>query len=62
MVARSSDPTRALPSLVDFLIRTGAHTSYLALLGGSDAQYLDHRGNVQAGIDALPKPLPPDPP
>lgn len=25
---------------------------YLALLGGAEAQYLDHRGNVQAGIDA----------
>jgi len=28
------------------------HSEYLALLGGSDAQYLDHRGNVQAGSDA----------
>jgi len=34
-VARSSDPARALAGLVEFLIRTGAHTSYLALLGGS---------------------------
>lgn len=34
-VARSSDPERALAGLVEFLIRTGAHTSYLALLGGS---------------------------
>jgi SAM-dependent methyltransferase len=25
---------------------------YLALLGGAESQYLDHRGNVQAGIDA----------
>ncbi|MFN2374940.1 MAG: bifunctional [glutamate--ammonia ligase]-adenylyl-L-tyrosine phosphorylase/[glutamate--ammonia-ligase] adenylyltransferase [Candidatus Binatia bacterium] len=34
-VARSSDPQRALSGLVEFLIRTGAHTSYLALLSGS---------------------------
>ncbi len=34
-VVRSSDPSRALSGLVEFLIRTGAHTSYLALLGGS---------------------------
>jgi glutamate-ammonia-ligase adenylyltransferase len=34
-VARSSDPSGALSRLVEFLIRTGAHTSYLALLGGS---------------------------
>jgi len=34
-VARSSDPERALDGLVEFLIRTGAHTSYLALLGSS---------------------------
>src|SRR6185369_17227272 len=34
-VARSSDPSRALSGLVEFLIRTGAHTSYLALLSGS---------------------------
>jgi SAM-dependent methyltransferase len=25
---------------------------YLSILGGPDAQFLDHRGNVQAGIDA----------
>jgi glutamate-ammonia-ligase adenylyltransferase len=29
------DPDRAVDGLVQFLIRTGAHTSYLALLGGS---------------------------
>jgi len=34
-VARSSDPAHAFSGLVEFLIRTGAHTSYLALLGGS---------------------------
>jgi hypothetical protein len=28
------------------------HPDYVAFLGGSDTQYLDHRGNVQAGIDA----------
>jgi SAM-dependent methyltransferase len=28
------------------------HADYLGLLGGTDAQYLDHRGNVQAGLDA----------
>jgi hypothetical protein len=27
-------------------------SEYLSLLGGQDAQYLDHRGNVQAGVDA----------
>jgi hypothetical protein len=27
-------------------------SEYLALLGGPDAQFLDHRGNVQAGVDA----------
>ncbi len=32
--------------------RQKPHPDYLALLGGSDAQYLDHRGNVQAGVDA----------
>jgi SAM-dependent methyltransferase len=32
--------------------RQKPHPDYLALLGGADAQYLDHRGNVQAGIDA----------
>src|SRR5436189_291199 len=25
---------------------------YLALLGGPESQFLDHRGNVQAGVDA----------
>lgn len=34
-VASSSDPERALDGLVEFLLRTGAHTSYLALLSGS---------------------------
>ncbi len=28
------------------------HADYLSLLGGLDTQYLDHRGNVQAGVDA----------
>ena len=32
--------------------RQKPHPEYLALLGGSDAQYLDHRGNVQAGVEA----------
>ncbi len=32
--------------------RQRPHPDYLALLGGAEAQYLDHRGNVQAGIDA----------
>jgi SAM-dependent methyltransferase len=32
--------------------RQKPHPDYLALLGGSESQYLDHRGNVQAGIDA----------
>ena len=32
--------------------RQKPHPEYLALLGGSDAQYLDHWGNVQAGVDA----------
>lgn len=36
-VAASADPQRALDHLVEFLIRTGAHTSYLALLSGSPA-------------------------
>ena len=31
--------------------RQKPHPEYLALLGGSDTQYLDHRGNVQAGVD-----------
>ncbi len=34
-VLSSSDPLRALDGMVEFLIRTGAHTSYLVLLGGS---------------------------
>ncbi len=34
-VLRSSDPETALGRLVDFLLRTGAHTSYLALFSGS---------------------------
>ena len=33
----SADPQAAVERLVDFLIRTGAHTSYMALLGGSPA-------------------------
>lgn len=33
----SADPQAAVDRLVDFLIRTGAHTSYMALLGGSPA-------------------------
>ena len=33
----SADPETAVDRLVDFLIRTGAHTSYLALLSGSPA-------------------------
>ncbi len=36
-VTRSADPATALDQLVEFLIHTGAHTSYLALLGGSPA-------------------------
>ncbi len=36
-VCSSSDPEAALERLVEFLIRTGAHTSYLALLSGSPA-------------------------
>ncbi len=32
--------------------RAKPHPEYLALLGGIDSQYLDHRGNVQAGVDA----------
>jgi SAM-dependent methyltransferase len=27
-------------------------SEYLAILGGPDAQFLDHRGNVQAGVEA----------
>jgi len=33
--AASADPENALDRLVDFLVRTGAHTSYAALLSGS---------------------------
>jgi hypothetical protein len=33
----SADPQAAVERLVDFLVRTGAHTSYMALLGGSPA-------------------------
>lgn len=33
----SADPEAAVERLVDFLVRTGAHTSYMALLGGSPA-------------------------
>jgi glutamate-ammonia-ligase adenylyltransferase len=33
----SADPAAAVDRLVDFLVRTGAHTSYMALLGGSPA-------------------------
>ncbi|MEO6928521.1 MAG: methyltransferase domain-containing protein [Casimicrobiaceae bacterium] len=29
-----------------------APSEYLAVLGGNEFEYLDHRGNVQAGIDA----------
>jgi glutamate-ammonia-ligase adenylyltransferase len=36
-VSTSADPNSALDQLVEFLIHTGAHTSYLALLGGSPA-------------------------
>ena len=32
--------------------RQKPHADYLALLGGPESQYLDHRGNVHAGIDA----------
>lgn len=32
--------------------RTRAHPDYLAVLGGEHGRYLDHRGNVQAGIEA----------
>lgn len=39
-VVSSGDPDRALGNLVEFLLRTGAHTSYLALLGGSPATML----------------------
>src|SRR4029079_15707774 len=33
-------------------LRARPHAEYLALLGGPDSQFLDHRGNVQAGIEA----------
>jgi glutamate-ammonia-ligase adenylyltransferase len=36
-VTESADPMNALERMVGFLIRTGAHTSYLALLSGSPA-------------------------
>jgi SAM-dependent methyltransferase len=32
--------------------RARPNGEYLALLGGADSQFLDHRGNVQAGVDA----------
>jgi SAM-dependent methyltransferase len=32
--------------------RTRAHPDYLAVLGGDHGEFLDHRGNVQSGIDA----------
>jgi len=32
--------------------RQRPHPDYLTMLGGLDTQYLDHRGNVQAGVDA----------
>jgi len=32
--------------------RAKPHPEYLTLLGGIETEYLDHRGNVQAGIDA----------
>lgn len=32
--------------------RQKPHSEYLSLLGGPDIRFLDHRGNVQAGIDA----------
>ena len=32
--------------------RARPNAEYLALLGGPDSQFLDHRGNVQAGIEA----------
>ncbi len=35
--ATSSDPQSSLDKLVDFLVRAGAHTSYAALLGGSES-------------------------
>jgi len=32
--------------------RRKPHSAYVAFLGGPVSQYLDHRGNVQAGVDA----------
>jgi SAM-dependent methyltransferase len=32
--------------------RQKPHAEYLALLDGSEAEFMDHRGNVRAGIDA----------
>jgi len=32
--------------------RTRAHPDYLAVLGAEHGEFLDHRGNVQAGIEA----------
>jgi len=32
--------------------RTKPAAEYLALLGGAESEFLEHRGNVQAGIDA----------
>lgn len=32
--------------------RRKPHPDYLAILGGPVGQYVDHRGNVQAGVDA----------
>jgi SAM-dependent methyltransferase len=33
------------------------HADYVSLLGGTDDEFLDHRGNVQAGVDAGLVPL-----
>ena len=40
----SADPEAALQRMVDFLVRTGAHTSYMALLGASPTTILDKTG------------------
>jgi len=32
--------------------RAKPHSEYLALLGGTESEFTDHRGNVQAGIEA----------
>jgi SAM-dependent methyltransferase len=32
--------------------RAKPHPDYLALLDGSESEFLDHKGNVQAGVDA----------